>query len=172
MLYTEIGIGCLVFILINVPNDGDNLIHLLAVIGILNWGLELYLRIFAVKGDSLLALENKPMLIKKAKKDFYSVIPILVIFELIIIFNTVWNTDIYVLEKSGDSYQFFRIPGHPDDYRLMEHNCVTVSIKALVDGSGEHPTLNRLRGAVIPGAVENLLDEDYENNRGLVYKVE
>lgn len=87
MLYTEIGIGCLVFILINVPYDGDNLIHLLAVIGILNWGLELYLRILAVKGDSSLALENKPMLIKKAKKDFYSVIPILVIFALIIIFN-------------------------------------------------------------------------------------
>lgn len=87
MLYTEIGIGCLVFILINVPYDGDNLIHLLAVIGILNWGLELYLRILAVKGDSSLALENKLMLIKKAKKDFYSVIPILVIFALIIIFN-------------------------------------------------------------------------------------
>lgn len=27
-------------------------------------------------------------------------------------------------------------------------------------------------GTVIPGTVENLLDEDYENNRGLVYKVE
>ena len=26
--------------------------------------------------------------------------------------------------------------------------------------------------AVIPAAVENLLDDDYENNRGLVYKVE
>ena len=87
MLYTEIGIGCLVFILINIPYNGDNLIHLLAVIGILNWGLELYLRILAVKSDSLLALENKPMLIKKAKKDFYSVIPILVMFALIIIFN-------------------------------------------------------------------------------------
>lgn len=87
MLYTEIGIGCLVFILINVPYDGDNLIHLLAVIGILNWGLELYLRILAVKGDSSLALENKLILIKKAKKDFYSVIPILVMFALIIIFN-------------------------------------------------------------------------------------
>ena len=87
MLYTEIGIGCLAFILINIPYDGDNLIHLLAVIGILNWGLELYLRILAVKGDSSLALENKPMLIKKAKKDFYSVIPILVMFALIIIFN-------------------------------------------------------------------------------------
>ena len=87
MLYTEIGIGCLAFILINIPYDGDNLIHLLAVIGILNWGLELYLRILAVKSDSLLALENKPMLIKKAKKDFYSVIPILVMFALIIIFN-------------------------------------------------------------------------------------
>ena len=74
MLYTEIGIGCLVFILINVPYNGDNLIHLLAVIGILNWGLELYLRILAVKGDSSLSLEHKPMLIKKAKKDFYSVI--------------------------------------------------------------------------------------------------
>ena len=89
MLYTEIGIGCLVFILINVPYDGDNLIHLLAVIGILNWGLELYLRILAVKGDSSLALENKPMLIKKAKQDFYSVIPILVILALIIVFNTI-----------------------------------------------------------------------------------
>ena len=89
MLYTEIGIGCLVFILINAPYDGDNLIHLLAVIGILNWGLELYLRILAVKSDSLLVLENKSMLIKKAKKDFYSVIPILVLFALIIIFNVI-----------------------------------------------------------------------------------
>lgn len=26
--------------------------------------------------------------------------------------------------------------------------------------------------AVIPATVENLLDDDYENNRGLVYKVE
>ena len=94
MLYTEIGIGCLAFILINIPYDGDNLIHLLAVIGILNWGLELYLRILAVKGDSSLALENKPMLIKKAKQDFYSVIPILVILALIIVFNIIWNTDI------------------------------------------------------------------------------
>ncbi len=34
------------------------------------------------------------MLIKKQKKDFYLVIPILVIFALIIIFNTIWNTDI------------------------------------------------------------------------------
>ena len=94
MLYTEIGIGCLVFILINVPYNGDNLIHLLAVIGILNWGLELYLRILAVKGDSSLSLEHKPMLIKKAKKDFYSVIPILVILALIIVFNIIWNTNI------------------------------------------------------------------------------
>ena len=89
MLYTEIGIGCLVFILINVPYNGDNLIHLLAVIGILNWGLELYLRILAVKGDSSLSLEHKLMLIKKAKKDFYSVIPILVILALIIVFNVI-----------------------------------------------------------------------------------
>lgn len=89
MLYTEIGIGCLVFILINVPYDGDNLIHLLAIIGILNWGLELYLRILAVKGDSSLFLEHKPMLIKKAKRDFYSVIPILVILALIIVFNVI-----------------------------------------------------------------------------------
>lgn len=89
MLYTEIGIGCLAFILINITYDGDNLIHLLAVIGILNWGLELYLRILAVKGDSSLALENKLMLIKKAKKDFYSVIPILVILALIIVFNII-----------------------------------------------------------------------------------
>ncbi len=89
MLYIEIGIGCLAFILINIPYDGDNLIHLLAIIGILNWSLELYLRILVVKGDSSLALKNKLMLIEKAKKDFYSVIPILVILALIIVFNTI-----------------------------------------------------------------------------------
>ena len=87
-------------------------------------------------------------------------------------FNRNFKNANYVLEKEGDDYQLFRIPGHPDDYKLMKHNCVTVSVKALVDGSGEHPTLNRLRGAITPGAVENLLDDDYENNRGLVYKVE
>ena len=74
MLYTEIGIGCLVFILINIPYDGDNLIHLLAVIGILSWVLELWLRILAIKSDSSLTLEKMPILLKKAKRDFYSVI--------------------------------------------------------------------------------------------------
>lgn len=89
MLYTEIGIGCLVFILINIPYDGVNLIHLLAVIGILSWVLELWLRILAVKSDSSLTLEKMPILLKKAKRDFYSVIPIIVIFMLMIIFNVI-----------------------------------------------------------------------------------
>ncbi|WMS19224.1 hypothetical protein [Veillonella parvula] len=89
MLYTEIGIGCLGFILINIPYDGANLIHLLAVIGILSWVLELWLRILAVKSDSSLTLEKMPILLKKAKKDFYSVIPIIVIFMLMIIFNVI-----------------------------------------------------------------------------------
>ena len=89
MLYTEIGIGCLVFILINIPYDGANLIHLLAVIGILSWVLELWLRILAIKSDSSLTLEKMPILLKKAKRDFYSVIPILVIFMLMILFNVI-----------------------------------------------------------------------------------
>lgn len=89
MLYTEIGIGCLVFILINISYDGTNLIHLLAVIGILSWALELWLRILAVKSDSSLTLEKIPNLLKKAKRDFYSVMPILVIFMLMIIFNVI-----------------------------------------------------------------------------------
>lgn len=55
---------------------------------------------------------------------------------------------------------------------MMSHNCVTVSVDALVDGSGDYPTLDRLKGAILSAAVENLLDDDYENNRGLVYKVE
>ena len=42
----------------------------------------------------------------------------------------------------------------------------------IIDGSGSHPTLDRLRGAILPAAVGNLLDQDYENNQGLVYKVE
>ena len=87
-------------------------------------------------------------------------------------FNRNFKNANYVLEKEDDDYQLFRIPGHPDDYKLMNHNCVTVSVDALVDGSGDHPTLDRLKGAILPAAVENLLDDDYENNRGLVYKVE
>lgn len=35
----------------------------------------------------------------------------------------------------------------------MSHNSVTVSVDALVDGSGSHPTLDRLRGAILPAAV-------------------
>ena len=89
MLYMEIVIGCLVFILINISYNGDNLIHLLAAIGILSWVLELWLRILAVKSDSSLTLEKKPILLKKAKRDFYSVIPIIVIFMLMIIFNVI-----------------------------------------------------------------------------------
>ena len=87
-------------------------------------------------------------------------------------FNRNFKNAEYVLEKKGENYQFYRIPGHPDDYQLMSHNCVTVSVDALVDGSGSHPTLDRLRGAILPAAVGNLLDQDYENNQGLVYKVE
>lgn len=87
-------------------------------------------------------------------------------------FNRNFKNANYVLEKEGANYQFYRIPGHPDDYQLMSHNCVTVSVAALVDGSGSHPTLDRLRGAILPAAVGNLLDQDYENNQGLVYKVE
>lgn len=51
--------------------------------------LEMRLRIPAIKEDSNLTSEIKSVLIKKAKQDFYSVIPILVIFALIIIFNTI-----------------------------------------------------------------------------------
>lgn len=87
-------------------------------------------------------------------------------------FNRNFKNASYVLEKEGANYQLFRIPGHPDDYKLMSHNCVTVSVNALVDGSGSHPTLDRLRGAILPAAVGNLLDQDYENKQGLVYKVE
>lgn len=87
-------------------------------------------------------------------------------------FNRNFKNAEYVLEKKGENYQLYRIPGHPDDYQLMSHNCVTVSVDALVDGSGSHPTLDRLRGAILPAAVGNLLDQDYENNQGLVYKVE
>ena len=87
-------------------------------------------------------------------------------------FNRNFKNAEYVLEKKGENYQFYRITGHPDDYQLRSHNCVTVSVDALVDGSGSHPTLDRLRGAILPAAVGNLLDQDYENNQGLVYKVE
>ena len=71
MLYTEIGIGCLVFILINIPYDGDNLIHLLAVIGILSWGLELWLRILAIKSDSSLTLKKKRFLFCNTYNSFF-----------------------------------------------------------------------------------------------------
>ena len=51
--------------------------------------LYLWLRILAVKADSSRTLEKMPILLKKAKKDFYSVIPIIVIFMLMILFNVI-----------------------------------------------------------------------------------
>lgn len=48
--------------------------------------LEMWLRISAIKEDSNLSSEIKAILIKKAKQDFYSVLPVLFMMLCMVIF--------------------------------------------------------------------------------------
>lgn len=48
--------------------------------------LEMWLRIPAIKEDSNLSSEIKTMLIKKAKRDFYSVLPIFFMVMCMVVF--------------------------------------------------------------------------------------
>lgn len=95
MLYTEVGNGILSFILLNIAYYGDlPSYRIVATIGfcmisLLFCPVELWIRRGAIIQDPELDARLKVVLIKKAKWDFYSVLPIVICLILMFIFNII-----------------------------------------------------------------------------------
>ena len=89
MLYTEVGFGIFWFILLNTPYYQWVVAKILSITGALFWLVELWLRRGAIIQDSALDEERKDVLIKKAKWDFYTVLPIVICLILLFIFNII-----------------------------------------------------------------------------------
>ncbi len=87
MLYTEVGVGIFWFILLNAPYYQWVAAKILSITGPLFWLVELWLRRLAIIQDLELNDRIKGVLIKKAKWDFYTVLPILICLILMVIFN-------------------------------------------------------------------------------------
>ena len=87
MLYTEVGVGIFWFILLNAPYYQWVVAKILSITGPLFWLVELWLRRLAIIQDLELNDRIKGVLIKKAKWDFYTVLPILICLILMVIFN-------------------------------------------------------------------------------------
>ena len=89
MLYTEVGFGIFWFILLNTLYYQWVVAKILSITGALFWLVELWLRRGAIIQDSALDEERKDVLIKKAKWDFYTVLPIVICLILLFIFNII-----------------------------------------------------------------------------------
>ena len=89
LLASELSMGGIIFFYTLFSGYSKTFEFLLRLGMVIMCFLEMWLRIPAIKEDSNLSSEIQTMLMKKAKKDFYSVIPILVILALIIVFNTI-----------------------------------------------------------------------------------
>ena len=89
MLYTEVGFGIFCFILLNTPYYQWVVAKIISITGALFWLVELWLRRGAIIQDSALDEERKDVLIKKAKWDFYTVLPIVICLILMFIFNII-----------------------------------------------------------------------------------
>ena len=77
LLITELSIGVIIFLYIIFAG------HL----GLVRFLLEMWLRVPAIESDFSLSSDEKVMLNKKAKKDFYSILPIFFIVICMFIFN-------------------------------------------------------------------------------------
>lgn len=89
MLYTEVGFGIFWFILLNTLYYQWVVAKILSITGALFWLVELWLSRGAIIQDSALDEERKDVLIKKAKWDFYTVLPIVICLILMFIFNII-----------------------------------------------------------------------------------
>ncbi|MDU3434644.1 hypothetical protein [Veillonella sp.] len=95
MLYTEVGNGILSFILLNIAYYADVASYrIVATIGfsmiaILFCPVELWIRKGAIIQDPELDNRIKVVLVKKAKWDFYTVLPIVICSMLMFIFNII-----------------------------------------------------------------------------------
>ncbi len=89
MLYTEVGFGIFWFTLLNAPYYQWIVTKILSITAVLFWLVELWLRRLAIIQDPELDNRIKVVLTKKAKWDFYTVLPIVICLILMFIFNII-----------------------------------------------------------------------------------
>ena len=87
LLISELFLGVIIFLYIIFAGDFRLVRFLLELIAVILFLLEMWLRVPAIESDFSLSSEEKVMLNKKAKKDFYSILPIFLIAICMFIFN-------------------------------------------------------------------------------------
>ena len=87
LLTTELSIGVIIFLYIIFAGDSRLVRFLLELTSVILFLLEMWLRVPAIESDFSLSPDVKAMLNKKAKKDFYSILPIFFIATCMFVFN-------------------------------------------------------------------------------------
>ena len=87
LLITELSIGVIIFLYIIFAGDSRLVRLLLELTSVILFLLEMWLRVLAIESDFSLSSDVKVMLNKKAKTDFYSILPIFFLATCMFIFN-------------------------------------------------------------------------------------
>lgn len=87
MLITELSIGVIIFLYIIFAGYYRLVRFLLEMTSVILFLLEMWLRVPAIELDCSLSPDVKVMLNKKAKKDFYSTLPMLFLLTCMFVFN-------------------------------------------------------------------------------------
>ena len=87
LLITELSIGVIIFLYIIFAGYSRLVRFLLELTSVILFLLEMWLRVPAIESDFSLSSDVKAMLNKKAKKDFYSTLPMLFLLTCMFVFN-------------------------------------------------------------------------------------
>ena len=87
LLITELFLGVIIFLYIIFAGYSRLVRFLLELTSVILFLLEMWLRVPAIESDFSLSPDVKAMLNKKAKKDFYSTLPMLFLLTCMFVFN-------------------------------------------------------------------------------------
>jgi hypothetical protein len=87
LLISELLLGVIIFLYIIFAGYSRLVRFLLELISVILFLLEMWLRVPAIELDCSLSPDVKVMLNKKAKKDFYSTLPMLFLLTCMFVFN-------------------------------------------------------------------------------------
>ena len=87
LLISELFLGVIIFLYIIFAGYSRLVRFLLELTSVILFLLEMWLRVPAIESDFSLSHDEKAMLNKKAKKDFYSILPIFFIATCMFVFN-------------------------------------------------------------------------------------
>ena len=89
LLITELFLGVIIFLYIIFAGYSRLVRFLLELTSVILFLLEMWLRVPAIESDFSLSPDVKAMLNKKAKKDFYSTLPMLFLLTCMFVFNVI-----------------------------------------------------------------------------------